>query len=135
MLANIYLHYVFDLWVEVWRRKVATGDVIVVNGKHALTLDVDDHGPAGNGYAALGRLHCAGLLEDAGYHVTAVGDGAAPSGFQSLVPTRRIDRSASPPAVPLTRSKLDAPAKAGDAAAAARSTPRTMVFMRLTIDS
>ena len=30
LLANIYLHYVFDLWVEVWRKKVATGDVIVV---------------------------------------------------------------------------------------------------------
>jgi RNA-directed DNA polymerase len=30
LLANIYLHYVFDLWVEAWRRKVARGDVIVV---------------------------------------------------------------------------------------------------------
>ena len=30
LLANIYLHYVFDLWVEVWRKKVARGDVIVV---------------------------------------------------------------------------------------------------------
>src|SRR5450631_3464268 len=30
LLANIYLHYVFDLWVEVWRKKVAKGDVIVV---------------------------------------------------------------------------------------------------------
>jgi group II intron reverse transcriptase/maturase len=30
LLANVYLHYVFDLWVEVWRRKIATGDVIVV---------------------------------------------------------------------------------------------------------
>src|SRR3954471_11480811 len=30
LLANIYLHYVFDLWIEVWRRKVAKGDVIVV---------------------------------------------------------------------------------------------------------
>ena len=30
LLANIYLHYVFDLWVEVWRRKVAQGDVLVV---------------------------------------------------------------------------------------------------------
>ena len=29
-LANVYLHYVFDLWVEVWRKKVAKGDVIVV---------------------------------------------------------------------------------------------------------
>ena len=26
-------------------------------------LDVDVHGAAGNGYAALGRLHCAGLLD------------------------------------------------------------------------
>ena len=30
LLANIYLHYAFDLWVEAWRRKVAHGDVIVV---------------------------------------------------------------------------------------------------------
>src|SRR5207302_5057343 len=30
LLANIYLHYVFDLWVEVWRKKVARGDVIIV---------------------------------------------------------------------------------------------------------
>jgi group II intron reverse transcriptase/maturase len=30
LLANVYLHYVFDLWVEVWRQKAAKGDVIVV---------------------------------------------------------------------------------------------------------
>src|SRR4051812_32995142 len=24
--CNIYLHYVFDLWVEVWRRKGARGE-------------------------------------------------------------------------------------------------------------
>jgi group II intron reverse transcriptase/maturase len=30
LLANIYLHYVFDLWVNQWRRKSARGDVIVV---------------------------------------------------------------------------------------------------------
>jgi len=29
LLANIYLHYVFDLWVQDWRRR-AKGDVIVV---------------------------------------------------------------------------------------------------------
>jgi len=29
LLANIYLHYAFDLWVRDWRRQ-ATGDVIVV---------------------------------------------------------------------------------------------------------
>ena len=30
LLANVYLHYVFDLWADAWRRKVATGDVIIV---------------------------------------------------------------------------------------------------------
>lgn len=30
LLANIYLHYVFDLWVQRWRQKQARGDVIVV---------------------------------------------------------------------------------------------------------
>ena len=30
LLANIYLHYAFDLWVNVWRQKVAQGEVIVV---------------------------------------------------------------------------------------------------------
>jgi RNA-directed DNA polymerase len=30
LLANIYLHYVFDLWAERWRRREATGDMILV---------------------------------------------------------------------------------------------------------
>jgi RNA-directed DNA polymerase len=30
LLANVYLHYVFDLWAEVWREKIAQGDMIVV---------------------------------------------------------------------------------------------------------
>jgi RNA-directed DNA polymerase len=30
LLANIYLHYAFDLWAERWRRREATGDVIIV---------------------------------------------------------------------------------------------------------
>jgi RNA-directed DNA polymerase len=30
LFANIYLHYVFDLWVDVWRKKYAQGDVVVV---------------------------------------------------------------------------------------------------------
>jgi group II intron reverse transcriptase/maturase len=29
-LANVYLHYVFDLWVQAWRQKYAHGDVIAV---------------------------------------------------------------------------------------------------------
>lgn len=30
LLANIYLHYVFDLWVHRWRRRQAQGNLVVV---------------------------------------------------------------------------------------------------------
>jgi group II intron reverse transcriptase/maturase len=30
LLANVYLHYVFDLWADQWRRRNARGDVICV---------------------------------------------------------------------------------------------------------
>jgi group II intron reverse transcriptase/maturase len=30
LLANAYLHYSFDLWAERWRRREATGDMIIV---------------------------------------------------------------------------------------------------------
>jgi RNA-directed DNA polymerase len=30
LLANVYLHYVFDLWAHWWRRRYAHGDVIIV---------------------------------------------------------------------------------------------------------
>ncbi len=30
LLANIYLHYVLDLWVHHWRRTKASGDVVIV---------------------------------------------------------------------------------------------------------
>ena len=30
LLANVYLHYVFDLWAERWRRREATGDMILM---------------------------------------------------------------------------------------------------------
>jgi RNA-directed DNA polymerase len=30
LLANVFLHYVFDLWVQQWRTKSATGDLIAV---------------------------------------------------------------------------------------------------------
>jgi len=29
ILANVYLHYVFDLWAHAWRQK-ATGDVVII---------------------------------------------------------------------------------------------------------
>jgi len=30
LLANVYLHYAFDLWAQRWRKKQARGDVIIV---------------------------------------------------------------------------------------------------------
>ena len=30
LLANVYLHYVFDLWAHQWRRRHAHGDVVIV---------------------------------------------------------------------------------------------------------
>jgi RNA-directed DNA polymerase len=30
LLANIYLHYVFDLWAQQWRKRRATGDITIV---------------------------------------------------------------------------------------------------------
>jgi group II intron reverse transcriptase/maturase len=30
LLSNVYLHYVFDLWADQWRRRHAHGDVVIV---------------------------------------------------------------------------------------------------------
>jgi RNA-directed DNA polymerase len=30
LLANVYLHYVFDLWAQWWRKRFAEGDVVIV---------------------------------------------------------------------------------------------------------
>jgi len=38
LIANVYLHYCFDLWADVWRRKVAKGDVIIVRYADDLAL-------------------------------------------------------------------------------------------------
>jgi RNA-directed DNA polymerase len=38
LIANVYLHYLFDLWADVWRRKAAKGDVIIVRYADDLVL-------------------------------------------------------------------------------------------------
>jgi len=30
LLANVYLHYVFDLWAEHWRQREATGEIVIL---------------------------------------------------------------------------------------------------------
>jgi len=66
LLANIYLHYVFDLWVQRWRRTQARGDVIVV--RYA-----DD---AVRGIPA--QVGCRALPGGAGREAQQVRPGAAP---------------------------------------------------------
>jgi group II intron reverse transcriptase/maturase len=46
LLANIYLHYVFDLWAERWRRHEATGDMIIVRYADDLVLGFQHEGDA-----------------------------------------------------------------------------------------
>src|SRR5215471_15375998 len=46
LLANIYLHYVFDLWAERWRRQEATGDTIIVRYADDLVAGFEREGDA-----------------------------------------------------------------------------------------
>jgi len=46
LLANIYLHYVFDLWAERWRRHEATGDMIIVRYADDLVLGLQHESDA-----------------------------------------------------------------------------------------
>jgi len=46
LLANVYLHYVFDLWVEAWRKRVAKGDVIVVRYADDLVVGFENRAEA-----------------------------------------------------------------------------------------
>ena len=41
LLANVYLHYALDLWAEQWRRREATGDMIIVRSASRTTWDDD----------------------------------------------------------------------------------------------
>ena len=38
LLANIYLQYVFDQWIDAWRKRWAKGEVIVVRYADDLVL-------------------------------------------------------------------------------------------------
>ena len=47
LLANIYLHYVLDLWAERWRRREATGDMIMVRYADDLIVGFEREADAG----------------------------------------------------------------------------------------
>ena len=46
LLANIYLHYVFDLWAERWRGREAQGDMIIVRYADDVVLGLEDEADA-----------------------------------------------------------------------------------------
>ena len=46
LLANVYLHYVFDLWAQQWRRREAKGDMIVVRYADDLVVGFEHEGEA-----------------------------------------------------------------------------------------
>jgi group II intron reverse transcriptase/maturase len=46
LLANIYLYHVFDLWAERWRRRDATGDMVIVRYADDLVVGFQHEGDA-----------------------------------------------------------------------------------------
>lgn len=46
LLANVYLHYVFDLWIQSWQRKNAHGDMLVVRFADDIVVGFQDKGEA-----------------------------------------------------------------------------------------
>ena len=46
LLANIYLHYVFDLWADRWRKRHARGQVIIVRYADDIVIGFEHEGEA-----------------------------------------------------------------------------------------
>jgi group II intron reverse transcriptase/maturase len=46
LLANIYLHYVFDLWAYRWRRREATGQMVIVRYADDIVVDFEHEADA-----------------------------------------------------------------------------------------
>jgi group II intron reverse transcriptase/maturase len=46
LLANVFLHYVFDLWIEWWRKHRCRGDVVVVRYADDVVIGFEHRGEA-----------------------------------------------------------------------------------------
>ena len=46
LLANIYLHYALDLWVQQWRKRHARGDMVIVRWADDFVVGFQDHADA-----------------------------------------------------------------------------------------
>lgn len=63
ILANIYLHYVLDLWVQQWRKKRARGEVYVVRYADDFIVGFQHRGDGTTfHYQLQKRLECFGLI-------------------------------------------------------------------------
>jgi group II intron reverse transcriptase/maturase len=62
ILANVYLHYVFDLWANLWRQEKASGDVLMIRYADDIVLGFEYEGEARAFLAEMGeRLQKFGL--------------------------------------------------------------------------
>jgi RNA-directed DNA polymerase len=59
LLANIYLHYVFDLWVDQWRQRHARGDMVVVRFADDIVLGFQHRDEAERFWGDLRETVCA----------------------------------------------------------------------------
>jgi len=57
-LANIYLHYVFDLWAARWRRRAATGDMVILRYADDIVVGFE-HEADGRGFLEMMRERLA----------------------------------------------------------------------------
>jgi group II intron reverse transcriptase/maturase len=53
LLANVYLHYVLDLWAQRWRQREATGDMIIVRYADDVTIGFEREADARRFLAAM----------------------------------------------------------------------------------
>jgi group II intron reverse transcriptase/maturase len=63
LLANVYLHYAYDLWVQQWRRRHATGDMVVVRYADDTIVGFERHDDAERFLAELRRRMAEFALE------------------------------------------------------------------------
>jgi retron-type reverse transcriptase len=67
LLANIYLHYVFDLWADRWRKRHARGKIIIVRYADDIVMGFEHESPVFRNRA--GKLNSLISVADLGWHV------------------------------------------------------------------
>ena len=95
LLANVYLHYVFDLWVQWWRKRFAHGDVIVVRFADDFTVGFEHEQDARRFLADLRERFAKFGLELHPDKTRLIEFGGMPPGAERLVVSGSRRRSIS----------------------------------------